>query len=425
MVKSTPSSLADRARHRFIAGSNRLIKLSAYLLLPFVLLSACNPEPPPNSPLSHDAYVWQHQWTPALHEALTSAAPWLERWRVLAAEVRRGGRFAPVAIDPQALAKSSKPVFAVIRINGQLTDWDATQITADSLAVIAKWREQGVNVIGLEIDHDCATRRLPNYLRFVAQLRQAVASQRLKIAVTALPAWLDAPELPLLLGHVDEAVIQVHAVADPRHGLFDSKQAGVWVQIFAAISPVPFRVAMPNYGSRVMWDEKQHAVAVESEVPLGLDDASAQELAVAPEAVAAMLDEWRKKPPGGFAGVAWFRLPTRDDRRSWSLDTWQAVLQGRKLQAHLTAYAKPSADPGLQDIFLQNDSDIDAQLPNKISIQANGECTADAIGSYHIAAIEPAVLFHLSRPAVLKARKQTAVGWIRCINQQVSINVDF
>jgi hypothetical protein len=140
--------------------------LTALLLLLF----ACKPAK--HHTLVHDAYVWQHQWTPALNSALLSASPWIDRWRVLAAELNREGRFVPVSVDRQALASGGKAVVAVIRINGQLVQWDAEQIKAQSLDVIKKWRQLGINVTGLEIDHDCATLRLPDYARFIAGLRQ-------------------------------------------------------------------------------------------------------------------------------------------------------------------------------------------------------------------------------------------------------------
>lgn len=388
-------------------------------------LPACSPEPQPKIILSHDAYIWQQQWTASLQEALTIAAPWLNRWRVLAAQVKRGGRFSPIAIDHQALVGTGKPVIAVIRINGQLADWNATRIAADSLALVAKWREMGIPVAGLEIDHDCATWRLPNYLRFIEQLQPAAKSQSLSLSITALPAWLNAAQLPALLGKLDEAVLQVHSVSDPQLGLFDRGKAKAWVEKFAALSPVPFHVALPNYGSRVAWDEQRRVVAVESEVPLGLDNTLARELSVEPEAVATLLDEWRRQAPHGLVGIAWFRLPTRVDRRAWSLHTWQAVLEGRELLAKVTAYAKPGAYPGLQDIFLRNDGDIDTPFPDTIRIVASHQCaSADAIGAYHFAAVKPAIQFHLSRPATLKARRQSAVGWVRCADQEVTIDVE-
>jgi len=391
------------------------------LMALLLLLFACKPAK--HNALTHDAYVWQRQWTPALNSALLSASPWIDRWRVLGAELRRHGRFAPVLIDHQALVGNGKAVIVVIRINGQLVEWDPDRIEADSLAVVKKWRELGINVTGLEIDHDCATQRLPDYARFMAKLRQDTAELGLSLSITAIPAWLGAPELPKLLENVDEAVLQVHSVADPQHGLFDPRQAKQWVEKFSAIGPVAFRVALPTYGSRVAWDKDKRVTAVESEAPIGLEATVAQELTVRPQDVAVLLDAWREQPPAKLAGIAWFRLPTRDDRRAWSLETWQAVIAGRKLTAKTTVYTSPGPSPGLLDVFVANESDIDAPFPEKIQILAGQGCEAsDALGGYHSVQADDQILFHLSQPAILKARHQSTAGWIRCANHEVKIN---
>ncbi|MGR9014874.1 MAG: DUF3142 domain-containing protein [Gammaproteobacteria bacterium] len=386
-----------------------------------VILCACKPAK--HNTLAHDAYIWQHQWTPALNAAIQTASPWLDRWRVLGAELTRRGQFSPLSVDLQTLIGGGKSVVTVIRINGQLHDWDPAQIAKDSVNVVKKWRQLGINVTGLEIDHDCATRRLPDYAQFLAKLRQDTAGLGLSLSITALPTWLESPELLNLLKNVDEAVLQVHSVVDPQHGLFDAQQAKDWVEKFSAISPIAFRVALPTYGSRIAWDKDKRIAAVESETPIGLETAEAQELIVRPQDVAVLLDRWREQPPSRLTGISWFRLPTRDDRRAWSLETWQAVIEGRKIAAKISAYASPGPFPGLLDIFVSNDSDIDAPFPEKIQLLTGQSCEAsDALGDYRIVQASNEILFHLSKPAILKARHQSAVGWIRCPKHQVKIN---
>lgn len=399
----------------------KLYSLKFGLITLLLLLFACKPAK--QNTFAHDAYVWQHQWTPALNSALLSASPWIDRWRVLGAELRQHGRFAPVLIDHQALAGSGKAVVAVIRINGQLVDWDPAKIEASSLDVVKKWRQQGINVTGLEIDHDCATQRLPDYVRFIGKLRQDASGLGLSLSITTLPTWLGSPELVKLLENVDEAVLQVHSVVDPQHGLFDPQRAKAWVEKFSALSPVAFRVALPTYGSRIAWDKDKRVAGVESEAPIGLEATEVQELTVRPQDVAVLLDAWRKRSPPKLAGVAWFRLPTRDDRRAWSLETWQAVIDGREIAAKITLYTSPGSFPGLRDVFVSNESDIDAPFPAKLQILAGQGCEAsDALGDYHSVQADDEILFRLSKPAILKARHQSAVGWIRCPNHEVKIN---
>ena len=323
------------------------------LIVLLVILCACKPTK--NNTLAHDAYIWQHQWTPTLNAAMQTASSWIDRWRVLGAELTRHGQFSPISVNHQTLSGGGKPVIVVIRINGQLIDWDPDRIATNSLDLVKKWRQLGVNVTGLEIDHDCATRRLTGYAQFIAKLRQDSEGLVLSLSITALPTWLGSLELVSLLKNVDEAVLQVHSVVDPQHGLFDAQQAKDWVEKFSAISPVAFRVALPTYGSRIAWDKDKHIVTVESEMPIGLETAETQELIVRPQDVAVLLDAWRERTPPRLVGISWFRLPTREDRRAWSLETWQAVIEGRKIVAKINAYTSPGPFPGLLDVFVSND----------------------------------------------------------------------
>ena len=58
---------------------------------------------------------------------------------------------------------------------------------------------------------------------------------------------MNSPELTRLGVDVSEIVLQVHAVDDPRRGLFDPEQAERWVRGFALRAGRPFRVALPAY----------------------------------------------------------------------------------------------------------------------------------------------------------------------------------
>lgn len=402
----------------------RSMHLAAVMMGFLFLLSACGHETPQEIPLSHDAYVWQRQWTPALKEALAVAGPWVSAWHVLGAEIGRHGQFFPIAIDSMAVAQTGRPVVLVVRINGQLSGWEPEAITKASLALVANWRKSRLLVVGLEIDHDCATSRLPGYAKFLGQLRQTMAGQGLSLVITALPSWLGAPALLNLLGQVDEAVLQVHSVSNPRQGLFDPEQAGAWVKEFSAISPVRFRVALPTYGSRIAWDAGGRVLAVESEMPMGLAGSRTQELGVSPEAVGTFLNTWRHHILPGFTGVAWFRLPTSNDQRAWSLSTWKAVMEGRKLMPKFTAVAVPGEYTGVFDVFVTNESDLDGPVPKEIHIMSTQRCSsADALGAYYIERSQQEVQFHLAKPATLQAHHRSIIGWVRCPNSEVKVNV--
>ena len=85
---------------------------------------------------------------------------------------------------------------------------------------------------------------------------------------------MTSSELERLTRDLDEIVLQVHAVDDPRRGLFDPDQAERWVRDFGRRIHRPFRVALPAYDVRVTWRPDGRLASVEGEMPLraGSDD---------------------------------------------------------------------------------------------------------------------------------------------------------
>src|SRR6185369_6869028 len=143
-------------------------------------------------------------------------------WRVLAAQSDERGHLRPTAVEWTALENNGRPVILVVRIDGQLAQWDEEVLLDDLRAVLSWWRQNRVPVAGVEIDHDCGTARLSAYARFLAELRTRI-EDGVPLSITALPAWLSAPNLDTVLAQADEVVLQVHAVQSPRGGLFDLK----------------------------------------------------------------------------------------------------------------------------------------------------------------------------------------------------------
>src|SRR5689334_10443192 len=90
-------------------------------VLPFVIVAACggresrHVEP---VALSHEAYVWQRSWTGAVREAVANAQPEISGLRVLTMEVEADGGVRMPAVDVASLRRSSRPITAVVRIDG-------------------------------------------------------------------------------------------------------------------------------------------------------------------------------------------------------------------------------------------------------------------------------------------------------------------
>ncbi|HEY2107732.1 MAG TPA: DUF3142 domain-containing protein [Candidatus Binataceae bacterium] len=340
---------------------------------------------------------------------------------MLVAESDTQGHLRPTDPDWRALDASARPLIAVIRIDGRLADWDAAPMAAEVRAVLDRAIPRGARVTGVELDYDCATARLPAYTKFLARLRPMLG-HGVRLSVTALPTWMSSPQLITLLGQTDEAVLQVHAVRNPSAGLFDPQLALKWIRAFAGLNPGPFRVALPAYGARVSWSIDGAIAAVESETTLLAGGSHYRELIAQPREVARVLRALQSDPPDGLAGIAWFRLSTRDDSRTWSISTWRAVIRGKEPRAEVELVVKKSDIPGVNNLVLVNTGEFDANLPPQLVLP--GSCRlADAINGYSLQRRGAGLMFERIEAGLLRSHLQQTIGWMRCSPDRGSIHV--
>ncbi|MDC8015321.1 DUF3142 domain-containing protein [Tahibacter soli] len=330
--------------------------------------------------------------------------------RVLALQRDAHGRGIEPQADLAALAADARPVVAVVRIDGRIDLHDDAADVARVVELARRWRDAGVAVAGIEIDHDCATARLDAYAGWLARLRAALPAAT-RVSITALPAWRAAPALARVIGAVDETVLQVHAVADPSRGLFDRTQARGWIDAWAKRSAdKPFRVALPAYGAALRLDADGGVLAVESEQPLATAAAEVREIAVDPRDVASLVRELEVRRPATLAGIVWFRLPRDGDRRAWRMSTLRAVIAGAPLAANLRIALRPSG--GAFDVVATNDGTLDAELPPALRVAA--ACTGDGIAGYRYEPGARVQFFRRDTHATLRAGGERVLGWLRC-----------
>jgi len=386
---------------RFIIGWSALVAV--------LLLCAC--ERQDAVPLDQQLYVWQRQWTPAHELALNDSRNDFSTLRVLALQAFPNAGWSRARVDSALLRRDARPLIAVIRLDGQLKALDPQAVTAQILQVLADWQGQGITLAGIEIDHDAGNARLPAYIGFLAHLRTALPAN-LPLSITALPAWLDSPQLPALLATVDSSVLQVHAVSDPRRGLFDSEQAQRWAKAWGRVTDKPFYLALPAYGVALLPDV-DGAPVVESEVPLERGG-QRRELLADPQQLGRLANELREDRPAHLAGLIWFRLPLANDRRAWSLSTLRAVARGDALSSQLGVVF--TEQNGLQDIALRNVGNLDSAWPARITVKARGCEGADALAGYALQQTADLLTFTRLRDGRLPAGGQRAIGWARCAN---------
>lgn len=381
--------------------------LRCALLLGIALLGACEQASAP--PLDQQLYIWQRQWTPAHAEALAQSRNGFSSLRVLALQNHPQAGWRRAQIDTELLKTDARPLIAVVRLDGQLRQLDASETIKQVFQVAADWQAQGLVLAGVEIDHDAGTAKLPAYRQFLQALCAALPST-LKLSITALPAWLDSPELPGLLAQVDSSVLQVHAVSDPKQGLFDPVQARQWAERWSRATNKPFYLALPAYGIALLPGEGG-APLVESEVPIE-QLGQRRELMADPQQLSSLAAQLRKTPPAHLAGLIWFRLPLAGDRRAWSLTTLRAVAQGDPLRSDLALNL--SGQDGLYDIVLSNHGNLDTALPARVTLVANQCEAADGLNGYALRQTPGQLEFSRLKDGRLPAGAQRTLGWARC-----------
>jgi hypothetical protein len=372
-----------------------------------LLLNGC--EQPDAPPLDQQLYVWQRQWTPAHEIALRDSRADFSTLRVLALQAFPQAGWSRARIDPALLKQDARPLIAVVRLDGQLKSLDPSEITAQILQLLNDWQGQGLTVNGVEIDHDAGNARLPDYRKFLTDLRGALPPS-LPLSITALPAWLGSPELPALLAAVDSSVLQVHAVSDPRRGLFHVEQTRKWIEKWNRVTSKPFYLALPAYGVALL-SQTRGAPVVESEVPIE-QVGERQELMADPRQLSELARDLREDPPAYLAGLIWFRLPLANDRRAWSLTTLVAVARGEALERRLTI--ELSAKEGLNDISVINQGNLDGAWPTRVTLAVKNCEGADALAGYALQQTPDVLTFTRLSEGRILAGEQRAIGWARC-----------
>ncbi|MCP3128145.1 DUF3142 domain-containing protein [Shewanella sp. KJ2020] len=447
------------------------------LLSAAVLMSACQPASEPSeltanpnanyptkavsesaairAPLSQEVYIWQRQWRPANQTALEQSQGAFQGLRILTLQAHPKPYGADiwfeVSVNHAWLQADPRPKVAVIRLDGQLSHLNDEDVINKISQVLNSWRKKGTHIAGVEIDHDSASSKLPAYRDFLKKLKTQLPAE-LKLSITALPAWLSSADFPPLLSTIDELVLQIHSVSDPRLGLFDANLGWQWVQQLSNISTVPYLIALPTYGSAVI--STPSGYKVESETPLRDQTRSpdtVQELQANPEILYAFVQRLETATDDRLRGIIWFRLPLEGDKRVWPLNTLIAVAKGEKLSASIElailddnkiaaqgdiATANPpqlslNTQPQLFRLALVNKGNIAGDLPSTVSLAAKACSGYDAQNGYRVTPKPGLLEWQLraqtpepfapsaANPASKTTTKlnpggQRVIGWARC-----------
>lgn len=127
---------------------------------------------------------------------------------LLDAEVRPGKAML-ISQRPALPHVQHADVWMVVRV--ETLDWSPT-LYAQVLADLARWRQVGNHIEGLQIDFDARTHHLEEYATFLKDMRRRLPAN-CKLGITGLLDWSshgDPQGLDALAGAVDEVVLQIY-----------------------------------------------------------------------------------------------------------------------------------------------------------------------------------------------------------------------
>lgn len=383
----------------------------AAIVLILSMVAACVPAeaPVPERHLEHEAYVWQRQWTAPVGTAVRDGTRDFAGLRVLALQQVGAERIA-VTPDLDVLQARGLPLRAVLRIEGSRPRAEAGELARALGEIVLRWRTHGLQVRGVEVDHDCASAALADYADWLRSFRSGLPSD-LALSITALPSWLEAPEGLLALRRAaDETVLQVHAVEAWRSALVDVDSSLRWVRAWQAHAPRPFRVALPAYALRVQLGRDGRPAAVDAEGMVDRSGERAHDRHADPAVVAYIVRAIEKEPLPQLRGLLWFRLPVAGDRRGWAPATLAAVMRGDAPAAQIELQAIERG-AGLYDLILRNAGAVDAQAPSRIEFPS--DCRVlEGVGAY--AGDLATSSLQATRPPWLSPGASLALGFARC-----------
>jgi hypothetical protein len=290
-------------------------------------------------------------------------------------------------------------------------------IVAEAASLLRTARMHGVVPSEFEVDFDCAQDKLEGYKMWLQALAKVVHPTRL--VITTLPAWLDEPGFPALIGQTDGYVLQVHSVptlAETGHtALCDPALARKWVEKASRFG-VPFSVALPTYWCLAGYDPtgKLMGVAMDGAQPSWPAGTNMLEFGPNADDIANLVKAWRADRPRGMRGVLWYRLPVATDLRNWRWPTLLPVMEGRRPVHHLEV-AHGNEIP--VDFTLANAGEAEEELDCDIIVHWRGSrvVACDALPGWTVSAGDGKAVFAATNRYRMRLLpgNNINIGWIR------------
>ncbi|MFT3866931.1 MAG: DUF3142 domain-containing protein [Nibricoccus sp.] len=389
--------------------------------------------------VSHWAYIWQRVWTSALCRSLAEHAEEFSALDVFAAEISFQGKPIIFTVDPQweTLSRFKGDIGLVVRIGSCKSEFrndsfESGLILSACKRAIDAAAKQGIRVAELQIDFDASTTQLQSYARLLLFIRERIGS--VKLVITTLPTWMQSHEFPGLLQCVDGYVLQVHSLEKPKNisdPISLCSAGGACRQIRKASTfGRPFRVALPTYGYRMLFDSfGSKFIGLEAEGPATewSPGMRRREIWAETSEVAYVVRFLSKERVEYCGGISWFRFPTGKDELCWRWATLAEVMKGRTPGVKLKMETPRNHD-GACDLVLKNEGTDRWIAREAIALQWNSASlvASDTIKGWRLEHRgENGVYLHPPLEEIrlsLQPGDTLKIGWLR-LSRDVEVSV--
>jgi len=378
--------------------------------------------------ISHEAYVWQRQWSEGVIESVTQNGPEFASLTVLAAEINwldSSPEIFRVPLEHKTLQDLNRPIGFAIRIGsyrGPFAQQGPISETLQGLAqsIIKEATNHSVPISEVQLDFDCPESKLDDYTIWVRSIKDAI--HPINLGITALPSWLGQPHCKHLFKAADRIVLQVHSIDRPDSidadlMLCDPNNAKLAVEKMAEFG-IPFRVALPTYTYLLAFDDQGKLSGLSAEGPQPNWPKSFQTRPLPADAIllTELVKDWKQDRPQTMQGLIWYRLPVSNDRYNWSWPTLGAVIKGQNLASRLDVQAVPGHE-GLYDLFLTNKGTLEYhdRIGIEISWKKQRLIASDALSKFKVSSFTHKSI-RLEAPdenGKLAPDETIPIGWIR------------
>lgn len=241
------------------------------------------------------------------------------------------------------------------------------------------------------------------------------------LVITALPSWLSRDSFGALVQATDGYVLQVHSLERPRGPddatavLCDPKRARQAVERAARFG-VPFRVALPTYGYRLVFDAQGRFAGASAEGPPTTSPPGGVQrvLSADPVAMSDLVAQWTADRPALLTGILWYRMPVEGDRWNWRWSTLEAVMAGHAPKDSVTA-SLIAREPGLLDLQIANEGTGDRIGPLGIHVvsRPGSVVGSDAVRGFRAVAAGDGDLLFTNASCRLRSGDRAIIGWMR------------